>query len=121
MPHLPWMIFAPVEFIVIYLGGAIYFAGCIYVMALGGLARRASSLLAARFQTGRISCEWRKMAPLSLSEIAAARSEQGQERTASWLKLISNFGDHMRVLPAGPRRREAAIMSPVASRERARP
>jgi len=90
--RIGWGFFAPLEFCVtvligmlLYLGGALYFAAAIYLKALCGLLRRARALAVQRFRAGRV-CADGKMAALSLSEIAAARRTGEQRRhAASWL------------------------------------
>jgi hypothetical protein len=91
--RLPWMVFAPFEFIVtvlmgvlLYLVGALYFAACVFLAALSGLFKRACALAVQRFRTGRVFARKNGAmgAPL-LSEIVARRAESGQRRPTSWL------------------------------------
>jgi hypothetical protein len=93
--RLFWRIFAPFEFtltvgvgMVLYLFGALYFACCIFVTALGGLFRRASALLGQRFGKGRVyaaAATGKMGAPPSLSEIIARRAGVTRQRSNSWL------------------------------------
>ena len=93
--RLLWRIFAPFEFtvtvgvgVMLYLFGALYFAGCIFVTALGGLFRRAIALLGQRFRKGRVyatAATGKMGAPPSLSEIVARRAKSGRSRSHSWL------------------------------------
>ena len=93
VPSHPYLVFAPFEFtvtvlvaVLLYLGGALYFAGCIYVTAVGGLFKRAASLFTTRFRIGRVSSVADgEMARLSLAEIAAARHGQDRSSSHSWL------------------------------------
>ena len=87
-----WMVFAPFEFMVtvlvgvlLYLGGALYFAACVFLKELGGLFERAVVLAAHRFRVGPIlsaTNEKRTAAPLSE---AAARGPVGRGGFHSWL------------------------------------
>ncbi len=91
--HLFWTAFAAFEFVVtvflgmlLYLGGALYFAARVYVLALGGLVKRASALAVHRFRDGRVfaSASGGKTTP-AFSEIAARHVQAGQRRSRSWL------------------------------------
>jgi hypothetical protein len=55
------MVFGLFEFVVtvlvgllLYLGGALYFAACVYMAALSGLFERASALAVQRFRVGEL-------------------------------------------------------------------
>jgi len=92
--RIVWRFFAPFEFavtvivgVLLYVGGALYFAAYIYLTAVSGLFKRASALVVQRFRVGRVFDSGKSGAPSSLSEIVAARrAEQGHAgRSGSWL------------------------------------
>jgi len=91
--RLFWVVFALVEFTVtvlvgalLYLGGALWFAARVYVLALGELIKRASALAMHRFRAGSVfaSANREKTSP-AFSEIAARYAQAGQHRSRSRL------------------------------------
>ncbi len=91
--RLFWVVFALVEFTVtvlvgalLYLGGALWFAATVYVLALREMVKRASALAMHRFRAGSVfaSANGEKTTP-AFSEIAARHAQAGRHRPRSWL------------------------------------
>ncbi len=90
--RLLWMVVAPFEFaatvlvgVLLYFGGTLYFAACIYFRELSGLFERAAALAVQRFRVGRVfsSTNGKKTTP-PVSEVLP-RGPVGLGRFHSWL------------------------------------
>src|SRR6266850_1428140 len=90
-PRIPWMLCAPFEFAAIvlmggllYAGGALYFAACIWLKTVSGLFGRAVALAAHRFRVGPGSREERNTPTPHLFAEESALGPVGRGRFHSW-------------------------------------
>jgi hypothetical protein len=86
-----WRVFAPFEFVVtvlvgllLYLGGALCFAACVFLKEWGGLFERAVVLAAHRFRGPILNSANERVGAPSLPT-KSARVPVGSGRLSSWL------------------------------------